>query len=84
MFEEIFLDTEKLIKTGADGVLLASPVMIDLPLLNPRLEDVIRHAKAFEEDALAISVSHLVPEFRPDMPRKTDEAARSVSHGTAE
>ncbi len=84
LFEEIFLDTEKLIKTGADGVLLASPVMIDLPLLNPRLEDVIRHAKAFEEDALAISVSHLVPEFRPDKPHKMDEAERSASHGAAE
>ena len=66
LHEEIFLDTEKLVKTGADGVLLASPTMIDLPLLNPRLEDVIAHAHRFEDIELAVSVSHLVPEFRPE------------------
>ena len=66
LFEEIFLDTERLVKTGADGVLLASPTMIDLPLLNPRVADVIRHAQSCDEEALGEAVSHLVPEFRPD------------------
>ncbi|NHK28503.1 polysaccharide biosynthesis protein [Parvularcula flava] len=65
LFEEIFLDTERLVKTGADGVLLASPTMIDLPLLNPRVADVIRHAQSCDEEALGEAVSHLVPEFRP-------------------
>ena len=65
LFEEIFLDTEKLIKTGTDGVLLASPTMIDLPLLNPRLADVINDAQSCNESALAEAVHHLVPEFRP-------------------
>lgn len=64
LFEEIFLDTEKLVQTGADGVFLASPTMIDLPLLNPRLADVIRHAQSSGEPDLAIAVQHLVPEFR--------------------
>ncbi len=63
LFEEIFFDTDKLVKTGADGVLLASPAMIDLPLLNPRLEDVIRNALAGEQEALDEAVHHLVPEF---------------------
>ncbi len=63
LFEEIFLDTDKLIKTGADGVLLASPAMIDLPLLNPRLSDVIGSAKAGNQEALDEAVHHLVPEF---------------------
>lgn len=66
LFEEIFLDTERLVRTGTDGVLLASPTMIDLPLLNPRVADVIRHAQSCDEDALAEAVSHLVPEFHPD------------------
>lgn len=66
LFEEIFLDTERLVKTGADGVLLASPTMIDLPLLNPRLADVISYAQSCDEDKLAEAVSHLVPEFRPE------------------
>jgi len=65
LFEEIFLDTEKLVKTGADGVLLASPAMIDLPLLNPRLKDVIKFAKLGDQDALDEAVHHLVPEFNP-------------------
>jgi len=65
LFEEIFLDTDKLVKTGADGVLLASPAMIDLPLLNPRLCDVIEHALDGEQEALDEAVHHLVPEFQP-------------------
>lgn len=65
LFEEIFLDTDKLVKTGADGVLLASPAMIDLPLLNPRLSDVIEHAGAGDQEALDEAVHHLVPEFNP-------------------
>ena len=65
LFEEIFLDTDRLIKTGADGVLLASPAMIDLPLLNPRLCDVIEHACDGQQDALDEAVHHLVPEFHP-------------------
>ena len=52
-------------KTGADGVLLASPAMIDLPLLNPRLCDVIEHALDGEQEALDEAVHHLVPEFQP-------------------
>ncbi|GAB4537226.1 MAG: hypothetical protein Tsb0010_16480 [Parvularculaceae bacterium] len=63
LFEEIFLDTEKLVKTGADGVLLAAPTMIDLPLLNPRLEDVIEFALNGDEKELLSAISHLVPEF---------------------
>ena len=51
--------------TGADGVLLASPAMIDLPLLNPRLTDVIEAAKAATQDALDEAVHALVPEFSP-------------------
>ncbi|MFQ5562185.1 MAG: UDP-N-acetylglucosamine 4,6-dehydratase family protein [Parvularculaceae bacterium] len=65
LFEEIFLDTDKLVKTGADGVLLASPAMIDLPLLNPRLADVIDYAHSGDLDALDEAVHHLVPEFSP-------------------
>lgn len=63
LFEEIFLDTDKLIKTGADGVLLASPAMIDLPLLMPRLVDVIDGARKGAQAALDEAVHHLVPEF---------------------
>ncbi len=67
LFEEIFLDTDKLIKTGADGVLLASPAMIDLPLLNPRLTDVIESAVGGVQEALDEAVHHLVPEFTPSV-----------------
>ena len=63
LFEEIFLDTDKLIKTGADGVLLASPAMIDLPLLKPRFEEVIENARKGDQAALDEAVHHLVPEF---------------------
>ncbi len=65
LFEELFLDTDKLINTGADGVLLASPAMIDLPLLNPRLADVIECAQSGDRDGLDEAVHHLVPEFSP-------------------
>ncbi len=65
LFEEIFLDTDKLVKTGADGVLLASPAMIDLPLLNPRLSDVVAHALSGDQHSLDEAVHHLVPEFTP-------------------
>ncbi|WP_375204183.1 UDP-N-acetylglucosamine 4,6-dehydratase family protein [Hyphococcus sp.] len=63
LFEEIFLDTDALVKTGAEGVLLASPAMIDLPLLNPRLSDVIDAALRGEQASLDEAVHHLVPEF---------------------
>lgn len=63
LFEEIFLDSDALIKTGAEGVLLASPAMIDLPLLTPRLTDVIDAALKGEQSALDEAVHHLVPEF---------------------
>ena len=63
LFEEIFLDTDALVKTGAEGVLLASPAMIDLPLLNPRLSDVIDAALRGEQAGLDEAVHHLVPEF---------------------
>jgi O-antigen biosynthesis protein WbqV len=65
LFEEVFLDTDKLVKTGQDGVLLASPAMIDLPLLTPRLSDVIKYAIEANRPALDEAVHHLVPEFHP-------------------
>ncbi len=65
LFEEMFFDSDKLISTGADGVLLAAPAMIDLPLLTPRLSDVIDGALAGDLDALDEAVNHLVPEFDP-------------------
>lgn len=65
LFEEVFHSLEKLLRTGVDGILLASPSMIDLPLLEPRLHDVIRHAKDCDVRALEDAVHHLVPEFRP-------------------
>ena len=77
LFEEVFLDTDKLVKTGADGVLLASPAMIDLPLLNPRLEEVIRSALAADQEALDEAVHHLVPEFRPAPAAETRTDHRS-------
>lgn len=65
LFEEIFLDTDKLIKTGADGVLLGAPAMIDLPLLNPRLTEIVRAAQAADQKSLDEAVHALVPEFSP-------------------
>lgn len=65
LFEEIFHDLEKLLSTGVEGILLASPSMIDLPILKPRLDDVIRYAAECETPALEEAVHHLVPEFRP-------------------
>ena len=79
LFEEIFHGLERLIRTSADGVLLASPSMIDLPLLNPRLAEVIRHAGSGEREALETAVHHLVPEFRPDdrdVPVRSPRAAQ--------
>ena len=64
LFEEIFHSLEKLLRTGTDGVLLASPTMIDLPLLVPRFSDVIRHARTGSSEALLEAVHHLVPEFK--------------------
>lgn len=73
LFEEIFHSLEKLIQTGTDGVLLASPSMIDLPLLAPRFSDVIRFARAGNSGALLEAVNHLVPEFKPsEMLSKAD------------
>ncbi|MFC3303859.1 UDP-N-acetylglucosamine 4,6-dehydratase family protein [Parvularcula lutaonensis] len=66
LFEEIFHSLEKLLETGTDGVLLASPTMIDLPLLVPRFSDVIRYARSGKADALLEAVHHLVPEFKAD------------------
>ncbi|WP_411817400.1 UDP-N-acetylglucosamine 4,6-dehydratase family protein [Hyphococcus sp. DH-69] len=63
LFEEIFLDTDALVKTGAEGVLLASPAMIDLPLLTPRLSEVVDNALRGDQPALDEAVHHLVPEF---------------------
>ena len=77
LFEEIFLDTDKLVKTGADAVLLASPAMIDLPLLNPRLSEVINNAQEGNQDALDEAVHHLVPEFNApnsDEARERDQS----------
>jgi O-antigen biosynthesis protein WbqV len=65
LFEEVFLDTDKLVATGADGVLLASPAMIDLPLLNPRLGEIVRAAREGDRKSLDAAVHALVPEFSP-------------------
>ncbi|WP_372529399.1 UDP-N-acetylglucosamine 4,6-dehydratase family protein [Parvularcula marina] len=64
LFEEVFHDLERLVRTGVEGILLASPSMIDLPLLEPRLEEIIGYAVDGDADALAGAVNHLVPEFR--------------------
>ncbi len=71
LFEEIFLDTDALIKTGAEGVLLASPAMIDLPLLTPRLADVVDAALNGEQPVLDEAVHHLVPEFSANTPSES-------------
>ena len=78
LFEEIFSDLERLVKTGADGVLLASPSMIDLPLLNPRLADIVRRAESADRARLEEAVHHLVPEFRPDDRERAAEAPVAV------
>ncbi len=77
LFEEVFLDTDKLVKTGADGVLLASPAMIDLPLLAPRLDDVIEYAQSADQNALDEAVHHLVPEFRVGKSKDSRASHRS-------
>ncbi|MEM9706034.1 MAG: polysaccharide biosynthesis protein [Pseudomonadota bacterium] len=79
LFEEIFLDTDKLVKTGADGVLLVSPAMIDLPLLNPRLADVINGALLADQAILDEAVHALVPEFSPTDVNDTWEHQRPYS-----
>ncbi|MEM1379566.1 MAG: polysaccharide biosynthesis protein [Pseudomonadota bacterium] len=80
LFEEIFHTLEKLLKTGTDGVLLASPTMIDLPLLEPRFSDVVRHARVGNSEALLDAVHHLVPEFKPsEAVSVTDPALKQVS-----
>lgn len=80
LFEEIFHSLEKLLTTGTDGVLLASPTMIDLPLLEPRFSDVIRHARVANREALLDAVHHLVPEFKPaDHAPMDDPALKRVS-----
>jgi O-antigen biosynthesis protein WbqV len=77
LFEEVFFDTDKLVKTGADGVLLASPAMIDLPLLTPRLDDVVAAAQNADQDALDEAVHHLVPEFRATTTKDSRAGYRS-------
>lgn len=78
LFEEIFLDTDKLIRTGADGVLLASPAMIDLPLLTPRLTEVLKAARDGDQASLDEAVHALVPEFSP-APNEATDARQSSS-----
>jgi len=78
LFEEIFLDTDKLVRTGADGVLLGSPAMIDLPLLNPRLSEVLKAAKSGDQKALDEAVHALVPEFSPAV--GVGKSARQTPH----
>lgn len=73
LFEEIFHDLEKLLHTGIDGILLASPSMIDLPLLTPRLDDVVRYANSCDRAALEDAVHHLVPEFKPEPRREQSD-----------
>jgi O-antigen biosynthesis protein WbqV len=65
LFEEVFLDTDKLVRTGADGVLLGAPAMIDLPLLNPRLGEILKAAQTGDQKSLDEAVHALVPEFSP-------------------
>lgn len=65
LFEELFLDTEKLVRTGADGVLLGAPAMIDLPLLSPRLAEIVKAAETADQKSLDEAVHALVPEFSP-------------------
>lgn len=78
LFEEIFLDTDKLVRTGADGVLLGSPAMIDLPLLNPRLSEVLKAAMSGDQKALDEAVHALVPEFSPAV--GVGKSARQTPH----
>jgi O-antigen biosynthesis protein WbqV len=79
LFEEIFHSLEKLLQTGTDGVLLASPTMIDLPLLVPRFSDVIRNAKSGKCTDLLEAVNHLVPEFKPSPRLGESERAAEAS-----
>ncbi|MGF1543162.1 MAG: polysaccharide biosynthesis protein [Parvularculaceae bacterium] len=73
LFEEIFLDDEKLIRTGSDGVFLAAPSMIDLPLLTPRIEAVIESALSGAHESLDEAVRALAPAFNP----AADDAMRA-------
>jgi FlaA1/EpsC-like NDP-sugar epimerase len=74
LYEELFHESEKLMPTASDGILLARPRTADYAVLARALEELEEAARARNADHVLGILSRLVPEFRGDTLRQAANA----------
>ena len=63
LYEELFLEQELLVETGAEGIQLAAPRLTPLNDLKPQLDELISTAAGSDPKKLIECLSRIVPEF---------------------
>jgi len=66
MYEELFESSEHVQGSGADGVLIAAPRLLDAPLIAATLAEAERLAERGDADGLVACLTRLVPEYVGD------------------
>ena len=74
LYEELFHESEKLMPTASDGILLARPRTADYAVLARALDELDEAARARNADHVLGILSRLVPEFRGDTLRQAANA----------
>ncbi|WP_114391765.1 polysaccharide biosynthesis protein [Oleisolibacter albus] len=69
LYEEMFDEAEPPVRTGAEGVLVASPRAVDSAILRRSLDELLAAAQSWDEARVITLLQHIVPEFHPEAAR---------------
>ena len=72
LYEELLHSSEMLDQTDIDGVLLASPRVVERPILARALDELSGHASARRTDRTLTLLKELVPEYRQEADRRRE------------
>jgi len=65
LYEELLHETERLVPTRCEGILLAAPRTADLALIGRAIDEAAEAASAGRDDQLKALLERMVPEYRP-------------------
>jgi FlaA1/EpsC-like NDP-sugar epimerase len=83
LYEELLHESENLVASGQDGLLLAAPRTADAKLLAKAIAEIETQCRSGDAEAALRIVSRLVPEYRPALLGQAHGAATGQTPGLA-